>query len=246
MHILHWNCDLNPKAEICIRSLMYQCWVSEDKIFIHWVVEVGICSREAFSGHTEDQMLWNTTSMFSESLPRLDLWAGRSLLHLTVKYQGPVCVLNPILPLLKFLPNSSLEDGSAYSNFLKNLSDGCCPLFFLSTLIRALIQCFEVSALGLPLVWVGSFLRRVLWSQIIRWSFCTSHNSIKYSLGMRERMILQLCESSRRQRHEPHLCSLSFPSHYLIFNCFIPSMKTSGEKLEKTLSSFKNYDALPN
>lgn len=176
-------------------------------------------------------MLWNTTSTFSNSMPRLDLWAGRSLLHLTVKYQGPACVLNPFLPLLKFLPHSSLKEGSAYNNFLKNLSDGHCPLFSLSTLVMALIQCFEGSALGLPLVWMGSFIRRVLWSQIIKWSFCTSHNSIKYSLGMREWMILLLCESSGRQRPEPHLCSLSLPSHYLIFNCFIPSVKISGEKL---------------
>lgn len=72
------------------------------------------------------------------------------------------------------------------------------------------------------------------------------HVTIKYSLGTRQQVILQLCESSGRQRPEPHFCNLSPPSHFLVFNCFIPSVKTSGEKIEKILSSFENYDALPN
>lgn len=66
---------------------------------------------------------------------------------------------------------------------------------------------------------------------------------------MRDERILQLFESLGSLRPEPYLCNPSnpsLPSHSPVFNCFITSVKTLSEKVEKTLSSLKNYDTLPN
>lgn len=63
---------------------------------------------------------------------------------------------------------------------------------------------------------------------------------------MREERILQLFESAGSLKPEPHLCNPSLSSHSLIFNCFITSVKTLSEKVEKPFHLSKNYDTLPN
>lgn len=74
--------------------------------------------------------------------------------------------------------NSSPSQGGASSNFLWNLNDDHCLLFFpFSNIFRALIQCFEVSALGFLLFegdhFSGEFLKS---SYNMKCSYFTQQN----------------------------------------------------------------------